>query len=138
MKSLIVATLFALFAIFPVQAEEKVEVLNKEQIIALLSGKTLVGETQLQRFADLKDKTFYVYLHQDGSLKILNFLGKTDTGKWEVNEDGTYCNQYDHTRVGKQACYRVEKAKDHYRLYDTRRQSVSTLFKTEDGNFKGL
>ncbi len=138
MKSFVAAALLILLTTLPVQAEDKVEVLNKEQVIALLSGKTLVGETQLRRFADLKDKTFYVYLNQDGSLKILNFLGKTDTGKWEVSDDGTYCNQYDNTRVGKKACYRVEKAGTVYHLYDTRRQSVSTIFKTEDGNFKGL
>jgi hypothetical protein len=138
MKSLFAAALLSLFILQPASAAETAQSLSATEVRALLSGKTLVGETQLPRFAELKDKTFYVYIKADGRLKILNFHGKTDTGRWEVTPEGHYCSQYDNTRVGKKACYRVDRTEKGYALFDTRRQSISTLFVTQEGNFKGL
>jgi len=137
MKSLVAAVLLSLIAVQSMAADAP-KSLTADEVRTLLANKTLVGETQLPRFAELKDKTFYVYIKGDGTLKILNFHGKTDTGRWDVTPEGQYCSQYDNTRVGKKACYRVDRLDQGYALFDVRRQSVSTIFSTRDGNFKGL
>lgn len=124
--------------LFATSAQADSHALKSEAIKALISGTTIVAETQLPRFADRKDKTFYLHIKADGTLKILTFLGEVDTGKWEVTNEGLYCSQYDNTRKGKKSCYRVEKTKTGYQFFDAKRKIISSTFIVKPGNIKGL
>jgi len=112
--------------------------LTGAEVTQLIAGNTIVAVTQLPRFADRKDKTFYLHIRKDGTLKILTFTGDVDTGRWAVTPDGQYCSQYDNTRKGKQSCYQVKKAETEYYLFDVKRKIVSSTFVVKPGNAKGL
>jgi hypothetical protein len=109
--------------------------LTANEIEDLLSGNTMVGVTQLERF---KGKVFHVHLRPDGTLALRNFNGKTDLGVWEVTADGRYCNQYRHTRMGLRKCYDVWVRDGVWELVDTSDGFVTTRFTVEPGNPLGL
>jgi len=112
--------------------------LSAEEVKSLITGNTIVAETRLPRFTDRKDKTFYIHIKQDGTLKIKTFTGDVDTGRWEITSEGQYCSQYDNTRKGKQSCYQVKKSDAGYFLFDVKRKIVSSTFAVKPGNAEGL
>ncbi len=132
----IFAALATLFLTGPAVADSAA--LNAKEVKGLIAGNTIVAKTQLPRFADRKDKTFYIHIREDGTLKIKTFTGDVDTGRWEVTADGQYCSQYDNTRKGKQSCYRVKKSDAGYFLFDVKRKIVSSTFTVKPGNAQGL
>ena len=104
----------------------------------LLAGNTMYAETLLRRFADEPNRAFQIYLREDGTLTIRNFDGNTDTGRWEVSEQGWFCNQYERTRRGMHKCFEVRRMNGVYRLWDMDARRYGSEFVVRDGNPEGM
>lgn len=109
--------------------------LNADEVRVLLAGNTMDAVTALERF---KGKAFRVHIRADGTLTIANFSGTTDTGEWEVTEDGHYCNQYANTRKKMRKCFTVHRdpgagTAGRYELR-TRSGALSSRFTVRQGN----
>ena len=113
--------------------------LETDEIRALFAGNTLYAETLLERFADEPVRDFVIHLRADGDLTIRNLDGNTDTGRWQVTDEGLFCNQYRHTRRGIRKCYEVREAADgSYRMWDIEDEKYSMAFTIEAGNPEAL
>jgi hypothetical protein len=112
--------------------------LDAEEVRGLLAGNTLYAETLLRRFADEPNRGFQIHLRTDGTLTIRNFDGNIDTGRWEVSEEGWFCNQYERTRRGMHKCFEVQRMNGIYRLWDTAAGRPSSEFVVRQGNPEGL
>ncbi len=113
--------------------------LEAEEIHALFAGNTLYAETLLERFRDEPIRDFVIHLEADGDLTIRNLDGNTDTGRWQVTDEGLFCNQYRHTRRGMRKCYEVREAADGvYRMWDVEDGKYSMAFTIREGNPEAL
>ncbi len=92
--------------------------------------KAFVGNT-------MDHKKVYVFWAPDGTLKGKSKRGPTDTGKYTIKDDGTYCRTWSEWRGNSEICGAIKKAGDDYARVAGDGTVVST-FKILKGNPEGL
>ncbi len=91
-------------ALIGVAAPAFAQPLTGDEIKKLLAGNT-VEQTQFVP----KNMTFLSYYDADGSIMTLTESGKTNTGKWRVNEDNLLCVQWPNRA---EVCIQIVKEAD--------------------------
>ena len=105
-------------------AADEVKTLSAEEI-----KKAFVGNT-------MDHEKVYVFWAPDGTIRGESKRGPTDTGKYQIEEDGTYCRAWNNWRGGREQCGKIAKAGNLYaRIVDGEVQSQFTILK---GNPQGL
>ncbi len=92
--------------------------------------KAFVGNT-------MDHKKVYVFWAPDGTLKGKSKRGPTDTGKYTIKDDGTYCRAWGRWRGGSEQCAKIKKAGDFYARVALN-GTVASTFKILKGNPEGL
>ena len=92
--------------------------------------KAFVGNT-------MDHKKVYVFWAPDGTLKGKSKRGPTDTGKYTIKDDDTYCRAWSTWRGGSEQCAKIKKAGDVYARVALD-GTVASTFKILKGNPEGL
>ena len=80
---------------------------DAEALKAMVAGKTYEAEIAVGKH---KGKTFVMFFKADGGLANRSASGKSDQGKWWVDDDGRLCRVYttkEENAHGRQRCYAV-------------------------------
>ncbi len=92
--------------------------------------KAFVGNT-------MDTEKSYVFWAPDGTWKGKSKRGHTDTGKYTIKDDGTYCRKWSEWRGGTEQCANIKKAGDIYARVALD-GTVASTFKILKGNPEGL
>ena len=109
--------------------EQGLKPLDASQVKELLSGNTAKGRNEAGR-------AFTVFHRADGT-RVGTSGGSSDTGTWEVTEEGNACGQWTKWRDGKRLCTKYYMVDDEVKYYNTD-GSYRGSFKILPGNPSGL
>ncbi len=118
------AVAFTLMLGVSTATSEEVKILSAAEIKEAFVGNTMDHEK------------VYVFWAPDGMIKGKSKRGPTDTGKYAIKDDGTYCRAWNEWRGGNEQCGQIGKVGDLYaRIVDG---EVQSQFKILKGNPEGL